>query len=68
MFLILSGTTRKRGELRFYSVVEHVPVKEQHTDYYEIEYPDNCIVDFDMRLIDLFREMDKEVIIHQGKR
>lgn len=28
-------------------------------DYSEIEYPDDCIVDFDMRLIDLFREMDK---------
>ncbi|MCD8294800.1 MAG: DEAD/DEAH box helicase family protein [Clostridia bacterium] len=24
-----------------------------------MEYPDDCIVDFDMRLIDLFREMDK---------
>ena len=29
-------------------------------DYSEIEYPDDCIVDFDMRLIDLFREMDKK--------
>lgn len=29
-------------------------------DYYEIEYPDDCIVDFDMRLIDLFREMDRK--------
>ena len=28
-------------------------------DYNSIEYPDDCIVDFDMRLIDLFREMDK---------
>ena len=28
-------------------------------DYSSIEYPDDCIVDFDMRLIDLFREMDK---------
>ncbi|MCD8300235.1 MAG: NgoFVII family restriction endonuclease, partial [Clostridiales bacterium] len=25
----------------------------------EIEYPDDCIVDFDMRLIDLFKEMAK---------
>ncbi|MCD8306647.1 MAG: DEAD/DEAH box helicase family protein, partial [Clostridia bacterium] len=24
-----------------------------------IEYPDDCVVDFDMRLIDLFREMEK---------
>lgn len=29
-------------------------------EYYKIEYPDDCIVDFDMRLIDLFREMDKK--------
>lgn len=29
-------------------------------DYYEIEYPDDCIVDFDIRLIDLFKEMDKK--------
>ena len=36
-------------------------------DYSEIEYPDDCIVDFDMRLIDLFREMDKKVIVYSGK-
>ena len=29
-------------------------------NYQEIEYPDDCIVDFDMRLIDLFKEMDKK--------
>lgn len=29
-------------------------------DYSGIEYPDDCIVDFDMRLIDLFMEMDKK--------
>lgn len=29
-------------------------------DYFDIEYPDDCIVDFDMRLIDLFKEMDKK--------
>ncbi len=28
--------------------------------YSSIEYPDDCIVDFDMRLIDLFKEMDKK--------
>lgn len=30
-------------------------------DYSVMEYPDDCIVDFDMRLIDLFKEMDKRV-------
>lgn len=29
-------------------------------DYSDIEYPDDCIVDFDMKLIDLFRELDKK--------
>lgn len=29
-------------------------------DYNNIEYPDDCIVDFDMRLIDLFRELEKK--------
>lgn len=29
-------------------------------DYYSIDYPDDCIVDFDMRLIDLFKEMEKK--------
>lgn len=29
-------------------------------EYVDFEYPDDCIVDFDMRLIDLFREMDKK--------
>ncbi len=32
----------------------------KNCDYNEIEYPDDCIVDFDMRLIDLFRELDKK--------
>lgn len=38
--------------------------EEQYTagigDYGELEYPDDCIVDFDMRLIDLFQEMAKK--------
>ena len=29
-------------------------------DCNDIEYPDDCIVDFDMRLIDLFKELDKK--------
>ena len=36
-------------------------------DYSEIEYPDDCIVDFDMRLIDLFREMDKKSLSIQER-
>ncbi len=29
-------------------------------DYLEMEYPDDCIVDFDIKLIDLFKEFDKK--------
>ena len=35
--------------------------KKSH-EYQDMEYPEDCIVDFDMRLIDLFREMDKKTI------
>lgn len=31
-------------------------------DYNDIEYPDDCIVDFDMKLIDLFKELDKKTL------
>lgn len=45
-------------------------------NYYDssIEYPDDCIVDFDMRLIDLFKKLDqkkltaKERITHEFYR
>ncbi len=29
-------------------------------NFFDIEYPDDCIVDFAMRLIDLFKELDKK--------
>lgn len=31
-------------------------------DALELEYPDDCIVDFDLRLIDLFQEMEKHTL------
>lgn len=34
--------------------------KRSTQDYQSIEYPDDCIVDFDMQLIDLFKEMNKK--------
>lgn len=36
------------------------PSERAMIDYCRIEYPDDCIVDFDMRLVDLFREMEKK--------
>ncbi len=35
-------------------------VDKKSYEYTHIEYPDDCIVDFDMRLIDLFKELDKK--------
>lgn len=34
--------------------------KKGSCEYQDLEYPDDCIVDFDMRLIDLFKEKDKK--------
>ena len=34
--------------------------EKKPSEYNDIEYPDDCIVDFDMRLIDLFQELDKK--------
>lgn len=48
--------------------------KNAPTDLASIEYPDDCIVDFDMRLIDLFKKLDqksltaKERITHEFYR
>ena len=48
--------------------------KNAPTDLSSIEYPDDCIVDFDMRLIDLFKKLDqksltaKERITHEFYR
>lgn len=36
-------------------------------NYQDMEYPDDCIVDFDMKLIDLFSKMDKKSLsVEQG--
>ncbi len=34
--------------------------EKKSCDYYNMDYPDDCLVDFDMRLIDLFKELDKK--------
>ncbi len=46
--LLLSGEKNIRERERF--------------DFNRIEYPDDCIVDFDMRLIDLFQELEKKAL------
>lgn len=54
------GNYEKAGRIPFFLGGEVVYAEngDKRTD--EIEYPDDCIVDFEMRLIDLFREMEKK--------
>ena len=54
------GNYKKAGRAPL--LLSGAKVLEEKTvhDYNGIEYPDDCIVDFDMRLIDLFQEMDKK--------
>ncbi len=54
------GNYEKAGRVPlFLSGGKNFGEKTAH-DYSDIEYPDDCIVDFDMRLIDLFKELDKK--------
>ena len=54
------GNYEKAGRAPLLLSGAKAPEEKTAHDYSSIEYPDDCIVDFDMRLIDLFREMDKK--------
>lgn len=53
------GNYEKAGRVRFY-LTGHTALTAR-TSYTptDAEYPDDCLVDFDMRLIDLFEQMEK---------
>ncbi len=53
------GNYEKAGRAPFLLGGAKVFGEKAAYDYGSIEYPDDCIVDFDMRLIDLFAKMDK---------
>ena len=60
------GNYEKAGKIPQFLGGEMVCAKNGDKRTNEIEYPDDCIVDFDMRLIDLFREMEKKgLTIHE---
>ena len=40
--------------------IEYTVPKKQ--EYYDLTFPDCCMVDFDMRLVDLFHELDKKTL------
>ncbi len=54
------GNYEKAGRTRF--LLSGGKMSAEHAVYgcHDIEYPDDCLIDFDMRLIDLFRELDKK--------
>ena len=60
------GNYEKAGKIPQFLGGEMVCAKNGDKRTNEIEYPDDCIVDFEMRLIDLFREMEKKgLTIHE---
>ena len=54
------GNYEKAGRAPFLLSGENSFGERAAGDYYSLEYPDDCIVDFDMRLVDLFKELDKK--------
>ncbi|MDE6761325.1 MAG: DEAD/DEAH box helicase family protein [Lachnospiraceae bacterium] len=54
------GNYEKAGRAPFLLSGERSVGERTANDYFKLEYPDDCIVDFDMRLIDLFKELDKK--------
>lgn len=54
------GNYEKAGKAPLLLSGEQTFNKNESCEYQDLEYPDDCIVDFDMRLIDLFKEIDKK--------
>lgn len=54
------GNYEKAGRAPFLLSGESSYIERAAGVYYRLEYPDDCIVDFDMRLVDLFKELDKK--------
>ncbi len=64
------GNYEKAGKTPFLLGAEQSFSGKRDGGYIDVEYPDDCIVDFDVRLIDLFQELDKKSLtvrerIHQ---
>ena len=56
------GNYEKAGNVRYYLSDSARRGGEKYDPADKSNLPDDCIVDFDMRLIDLFREMDRKQI------
>ncbi len=56
------GNYEKAGNIRYYLTEENGKPGKAYDQPRSEQLPDDCIVDFDMRLINLFREMDRKQI------
>lgn len=54
------GNYEKAGRVRFLLTGKMVSEKGCYAPADQSEFPDDCMIDFDMKLIDLFAEMDKK--------
>lgn len=54
------GNYEKAGRVRFLLTGKTLSEKEQYNPADRASFPDDCLIDFDMKLIDLFTEMDKK--------
>ncbi|WP_026834748.1 DEAD/DEAH box helicase family protein [Eubacterium xylanophilum] len=54
------GNYEKAGNVRYYITDGYNKNNKEYNPADHDQLPDDCIVDFDMRLIDLFHEMDKK--------
>ena len=56
------GNYEKAGRVRFLLTDQNLPKKEQFIQEYQDGDTEDCLINFDMRLIDLFSEMDKKTL------
>lgn len=54
------GNYEKAGRVRFLLTGSALSEKERYNPADRSSFPDDCLIDFDMKLIDLFAEMDKK--------
>ena len=54
------GNYEKTGRVRYLLTGKSKAEKQTYSPADKTNYPDDCFVDFDMKLIDLFAEMDKK--------
>ena len=54
------GNYEKAGRVRFYLTGQTAAAGSSSYIPSSAEYPDDCLVDFDMRLIDLFEQMERK--------